>query len=736
MKRWLCLVLALLMMSAAVSALAEAPFMPGAEAPQGLTGDGERFYFVSEGTVYACAPDGAPAPFVTGFPYDASRAWDSGEYVNKMFVDGGRLYGFNSATGDLYAYALEEGEAKELAHIQIDLTPVTVGDGESAYTAINDLVAAYGKIWCYHENWQADRACWVSFDLADGSAQIYETQNLSLLTPYRDGTFLAFCYDENNAYDPESGAFAPAPLGVFDPAADTFTELRKYPLAYNDVQKMTYDPASDTLYICTGNRIYRMAAMQEPELCAYSPFSYLAYDSGFPVAGGMAGIAGETGFVTRSLDPAKLPTEQLTIAGSMNTAAHMQAVAMMGDVPVLESENMPSGDDLLQALLTGEADADIYCLNTAWYDLPGLLQKGYFAPLTGSAAVSDFMATLWPFFQDAGTEGGVVYGVPATFSSYLPGEGSRDVFFATGLEKPKSLTDVIDLFQSWGADGLYETYPDYLPMEWMGGNYRETLITRALELWGHYLTAQNRAWTLDDPMLRQVLEQIDALDTGDWEPDTDDADAWEAAEAFFERTALITPDMGFESPQGIASYGLMPLSLTDETAPYVHMDVYVLLINARSAHKDAALRYIENYIAALSDTDRAAMVQNWNEPVPDPASPGRIADQQAEVERLEKALETAAEIDRPELESDLENAKDYLRRLQDNPYLVSPEDLDTWKNLMTYAFAERPSMFYTRLDPNRTLGALRDQYADRLISLDQFLAEGQRIVDMILKESQ
>lgn len=730
MKRWLCLVLALLMASAAMPALAAgAPFMPGAEAPQGLTGDGENFYFVSEGTVYVCAPDGAPTPFVTGFPYAPSRAWDSGEYVNEMFVDGGRLYGFNSATGDLYAYALEAGEAKALAHTQIDLTPVIVGDGEDAYAAVSDLSAAYGKIWCHHDNWQTNRAYWVSFDLADGSAQVYETQNLSLLTPYRDGTFLAFCDDRDNAN-------APAPLGVFDPAADTFTELRKYPLACNDVQKMTYDPASDTLYLYTGNRIYRMVSMNDPELCAYSPLSYLAYGSGFPVVDGVAGIAGETGFVTRFLDPARLPAEQLTIAGSMNTAAHMRAVAMMGDVPVLESEDMPSGDTLLQELLTGEADADIYCLNTGWYDLPGLLQKGYFAPLTGSAAVSDFMAALWPCFQDAGTEDGVIYGVPATFAAYLPAEGGRDAFGAAGLEKPKSLMDVIDLFQAWGADGLYETYPDFLPMEWMGGSYRETLINMALELWGHYLTAQGRAWTLDDPVLRQVLEKIDALDTGDWEPDTDGMDAWEAAEEFFERSALITPDVGFESPQGIAAYGLLPLSLTDETAPYVHMDVYVLLINARSTHKEAALRYIENYIAALSDTDRAAMEQNWTEPIPDPASPGWIADQQAEVDRLEKALEEAAEIDRPALESDLENARAYLKRLQDNPYLVSPEDLDTWKGLMAYAFAERPSMFYTRLDPNRTLGVLRDQYADRLIDLDQFLTEGQRIIGMILKENQ
>ena len=126
MKKWLCLILALIMISAAFPALAEEPFKPGAEAPRCLVSDGERFYMVSDGTVYACGPDGVPEPFITGFPYDTSKAFDRPEYVNEMFVEGGKLYGFNDNSGDLYGYALEKGEAREISHVQADLAPITI----------------------------------------------------------------------------------------------------------------------------------------------------------------------------------------------------------------------------------------------------------------------------------------------------------------------------------------------------------------------------------------------------------------------------------------------------------------------------------------------------------------------------------------------------------------------------------------------------------------------------------
>ena len=580
-----------------------------------------------------------------------------------------------------------------------------------------------------------DRSYLVSFDLSTGEAQVYKTENLSMLTPYRDGTFLAFSYDRENAYNSDTGEYAPAAIGVFDPAADTFTELRKYPLRYNDVQQAVYSAAVDTLYLYTGNRVYQMAAMNDPELCAYSPFSWVN-SGGLAVIGKVAGIIGETGFLTRTLDPSRLPNEKIVISGNMNTAAHNKAVAAMGEIPVLESTQSLYGDQLVQALITGDLEADVLCLDTSGYDLANILRKGYFAPLTDSGAVAGFVATLYPFLQEAGMENGVIYGVPALISTYGPVEGARGAFEETGLEKPESLTDVIGIFEKWGADKLYEDHPDYLPMEWMGGSYKEQLISMALDLWGHYLTAEKREWTLEDPILRQVLEKIEALDTSDWEVAVDWDNMSEEMEEFFERAALITPDMGYESLAGIASYGVMPLSLTDDTPPYTHVNVYVLLINARSKNKEAALRYIENYIQALEDTDLATMQKDWNEPITDPMNGKYVADVEEEIERLRKAMAGADAVDVPDLQQQLEGQQEYLARLKANPYRVSPEDLALWKQVMAYGFAERPSMFYTNLDPSSNLRTLRNQYTDGLISLDQFLSEGQRVIDLILKENQ
>ena len=738
MKRCLCLILALVMISAALPALAEEPFKPGEYAPRNLISDGERFYMVSDGTVYLCEKDGVPEPFMTGFPYDDSKAYRQPEYVNAMLADGDTLYGLNLNSGDLYAFALQKGEAREISHVKLDFSPLTVEeDGYSFTLYLNIVGIAGGKLWGTYSDYAVDRYPVISFDLSSGAAETYfPPQELSHLVPYRDGAFLATAYDQANAYDPATGEFALAPIGIWNPADNSFTELREYPFSYYDLGSMAYDPAGDTLYFYTPNRIYRMVSMGEIELCAYSPFSWLSA-GGLQVAGNTAGLVGETGFVKRTLDPAMLPDQELIFYGNMNTAAHNKAVAAMGDIPVLESTQRLNWDDLGQAFVTGSIDADILCLPAGSVDIPRLLQKGYCAPLDGSTVVADYVDTLYPFFRDALEEGGTVYGVPAAIWAYGPAANSRELFDKIGQPIPETLEDVLDLIERWGAEKLYDAWPDDQIFMWMNG-YRNSLISMALEMWGDHLTAEGLEWTLEDPQLRSLLQRIDAIDTSEWEIRIDwenDPNAGELEEEYMYRNALIEEAMDY-GIQGLAEVGAMPLAMAEGMPACVGVDMYMLLINARSEHKEAALQYIENYIRAMEPIDLAMLQKDWSEPILNPHTQKNVADFEGEIARIEKAMETAEKIDVPQLQEELEMMEDNLAYAKAHSYWVTPEDIALWKQMMEHGFVKRPSMFYTKLDPEGNLRKLLNQYQDGLIGLDQFLSEGQRVIGLILRENQ
>lgn len=426
----------------------------------------------------------------------------------------------------------------------------------------------------------------------------------------------------------------------------------------------------------------------------------------------------------------------LTYFGNIpDSAAHAKAAAALGGIPVLESTAEMDWSEMTEALVTGSLDADILCLPVANVDLPALFKKGYCAPLTGSKIISDAVAALYPFLQDALTENGTAYAFPVSCWVYGPG-AYGEKFEGLGLPAPKTLDELIALVQKWGDDRLYEAYADHQLFLWTGG-YRQKLRSLALDMWGDALTAAGKEWTLDDPALRALLEKIDRLDTGDWKVTVDwenDPNAAELEEELFDRDMLLEQAMEYALP-GCADAKLLPLSFAENMPADVGVDLYVLAVNARSPHQEAALRYIENYIAAMEPLTLAAMRADWNTPISNPDLAEREAVSIWEIERIQKALETAEAVDVPQLEQELTAWQESLADLRSHPDLVTAEDLSAWKERMANAFVKRPSLFYTDLNPDGSLKRLLEQYQDGLIALDQFLSQGQETLRLILMEN-
>lgn len=766
MKRWLAAILSLVLCLGTCSALADPGdvTLKGARDPSEdfdlsvntvVAYDGVFYFSLIGGQVYACkAGEETWSLYMNGLPeYDMGDAANvEGDDTYYFFMTENGPYAFDYTHGALVKLAVGDdgtataekvlnlGLSEELMHID------EYDDEVYAYPYEQTAQAVVGNqlfmvVVNYYEEGDGKPHLF-SMSLEDGQMTAYPVENVQCIAPYKDGKLLCLMYDRDARYD-ENQEFTIS-LSAFDPVTGELAALKQLDpeTSINNVGGIAYDETEDILYFISDQGVFRSVALGDMELCAYSPLTYF-YTSGIgmgvAVANGYAAFANSTsGAYIRSLDPAKLPNETLTIYQSWEDDAHRKAVEALGSVPVLSynKEYFDTAQDMAQALVSGEDQIDILCITVNYIDLQRLMEKGYCEDLSSSEALTSFVNSTYGVVQDVLTMDGKVYAVPfglnlTSFGSYM-GQEAFDTFMTeSGLKVPENYLDLIQFMKDWGEKGYYETYSDYRPIE--SGSVKSLLLSNILEDYFYYLEATNQELTMDTPVLRNALAALEDLDTSDWEEDIDWDDD-DAMDEYFSKSALFDSYINID----IEDYDwstILPLSMSEDTDPAIPMRLEVMFINPRSQHKETAIRYLEAYVAAMEESTKARLCPDRNDPIENPYYENNLASRQEYLEELNKQLETATEEDVKEtLRQRIADYEESIAEYKETGrYSATAESIAAYRALDKYFFVPTVKSNFYQYDEVRSLV---NQYREGLINLDQFIQQADAKLRLMQLENQ
>lgn len=720
----------------------------GGERVISVDSEGDIFYLWTNQALYQWqVGDESPAQVMNGLAQLRYMMPDDQEALGAsgFFVADGEFYAINDQQGLVLHLSNQEGQAVVDRVIPLEFDEMvyteTYEGREYTYTQqLNGWQWSSGRLYVILEDWQegSGEPRLYSFDLKNGQCTAYESEFISKFTPYRDGKLLCMVYDQQNAYDTETNSYKPVQLAVFDPEADALTPLAQIPgIVPYQISAINYDMETDTMYLATPEKLYRMPGMAEPELCAYVPVSYYREYQGNAMArvGQYIMVNGETGVYVRQTDPGYLPKDTLTIYGGYASDAHNAAIARMGDIPVTfyEDGHFSSAQELGQALISGENEIDLLKISLSYMDFQRLMEKGYCYDLTGSKVLSEFAGQLYPFLQEEVMQDGKLMAVPVEMYAYSFGYTRH--LKETDFAAPDTFLALCQFLNDWGEQEYYDTYSDYQPFAQT--EIQQSMQGMAMELYADYMMATGQKWTLNSPVLREMLEAVSNLDVSDWEFQIDYETATdEDWDELYEKNELFSTyasiDVRYQpDPWEISA----PLTMTADSPLCIGTEVTVFFINPRSRHLDAALTYLEGYIQALPQADLAAMCPGRNDPIENPYYEQNLKSYDEQIAQMEESMKTAKEADKTALEEQLASLQEWRAEYErDHRYLATADSIAAYRAIEESFFVRKPNPFYSA--GGEELHTLYSRYLMGQISLDQFILEGEAKLRLMLLENQ
>ena len=445
--------------------------------------------------------------------------------------------------------------------------------------------------------------------------------------------------------------------------------------------------------------------------------SAFATGSGVYVAGSSSGVA------LRALERGDGATETLTVNDPDNGGEAQNAIVRFmneqgADVAAVQQ------DDVLTALLTKSTAFDVALLSTHYNgsDLRAILSRGWARPIE-SETLAEYVSGMYPAVSDALMKDGQALGVPFDALTDAPG-------LCAGALKALGLT-MDDVPTSWPAliDWLNGLIPTAEIPLWEDGGSAEQIRRELVDMILDAYRLELGAGTVsgyDTDELRAALAAVERLDAEGL------GEQFERVGDAFEFYPLFTSFAmgGIDGATYQEDYDTIPLylSLSDALPRRIALRSSVAIINPYSEHIELATRFLETLAEADAQRSRAMLRSDLNEAVRSADYERYTAEYDAKIARLEAELETAADDVKDVIEQDLDNAREMRARMENWYWTVSRESLEYYRANdagVTFDMQRRYSSY----------DAIR-QYCEGQMSMDEFIAELQRTLEMRRMEEQ
>lgn len=702
--------------------------------------NGAFYVYMTDRRVYRAEAGGAPEVYceLPKKPADDAQAEDVRQ-VGYMATDGETLYGFSSRTGSLCTI---DAEGAHWTDVTLDLSALVNDDGSN--NIIPNLWVDGGRLCALvydTSSMDAPYSLW-TYDLTTGAATPYPIEDLAGACPGAPGEILCM-----TGY--LSGAYTISALSLSDGSEQSVVSCGSIQSVTGAMGGMAYDAASKTLYMASGNRIWKSvdsaafesvavvdtrAVMTDTQAWALPDGRYAALLDGLTICA-----------------ESNVETIELTVTGYVQ-GKPMELFSKRRPEAVVQFKESGDTQQLLDMLSTRDDSIDIFMAH-ADYLFSEMKRKGLAAPLDFSEALVQDAARMDETIRAAVSDADghiVAYPKMLLLRWYGVNLGYWSLFWPD-RDYPETFEEV---FEAWAdfEENIAEDYPGVGFIDWPF-DYGEwvadviTLYVLQHDVQMPELTAEPLVKTLKAlERVAQIRQVHGRTIDGGYDPQIESTEIEGCGMVFWPnyRDAMAAERPSYaDMLYGVEVDRMTGLPLRFEKGESgstdARLDVYV--VNPYSKNIDAAIDFIECLAEGSADTALYyACHPDCVEPVENADYEGQRERMTARLEEAQIALEDARanDEDTTALEAQIAYYKEWLSR-DDLRYTLSAGTIAAYRAQV----AEHPLNLHVD-SPYVSLSTLASdfieascqQYAAGQLTMEAMLRQIMEKVEMIRAESE
>ena len=430
-----------------------------------------------------------------------------------------------------------------------------------------------------------------------------------------------------------------------------------------------------------------------------------------------------------------------------NIVLHLNGVSMSdaGDYFTLhpnvsvaddEYKYYSSTGEIITDLLLDSFPYDIFGMNNLDIDYSVIIDKGYCLDLSSSEIIRDAIERMYPAYTEACVKDGKIYAVPThaqlNYTSFST-ETLADTDFGE-VTVPTTFPAFLDFVEQW--------------VEYLKDHPESNVALAGKRMWGDASFYHDYSYTqmlveyLLDCYIMQKEYAGESLDFNNDE-----------LIALLKRCSKLGAELyqydqgencvgsildGVQSTVIDLKYHVMPMRINESQPALITATLGVYAVSAKTAYPDTCIELMEAlvqnenlYFANYLYQDGEAILYDGHD--------NDIALQESWIQYDEQMLAsgTLDEVDRKEIEDDLEKRQQILKELtedEDAKYLVTPSEMARYKETVQYAYVPMPGVFSNSEDRS-TYYTLRKRYAQGQMTAEELVHELTRIAQMIEMEN-
>ena len=567
----------------------------------------------------------------------------------------------------------------------------------------------------------------LSFDLVTGERQEIAAEGIADAAPYQEGYILLVVYEEDQDA-PALFSDNPGLLYRYGLRDGTMTLMGELPVPYMQHVQMIYDETDGSIVYAAPNHIIKRDADGTEKAMAYNPFP-----SGFYSAGNAMVLADRETLITNAvftlgiipLNEAQDDRPVITVYGTIETdTRHMKAAAGMKGAEVKVASTEYGAQYLNEALIVGTENIDVFILDSAYFDVERMMDKGWLMDLSDQQQLREYWEKAYPIFSDAGKIGERIYALPAQAMMYA--------WFINDHEANEHDLEFQGSFESLcGLVGQAQEMDEVIPYPlYRGDNYREDMFITAQMLYVDALSAREEKISYDTELFRRLMAAAGNVQAKKPDP----LYAASGKKQLFMSDAMPYSLTGRTFDE-YGESGFKPVSVKIEENQADRYPVSVRMIGIHSGSKNAqqAARYVKAYLDAAALDEQMMLSPDINDPIEHPDYQVNLEQQREHLAALEKAALQAEGAEKTQMELQIQELRSIIAS-ENHRWLVSPEVISEYRLMMEHAsvmgFGSRKMVY------NENIQSIFRRLMAGQIDVERFITEAEGVLRLMMLEDQ
>lgn len=695
---------------------------------------------------------------VLRFSEDGSFYGDETSAVLSVDEDGTllMLYPYSDGVIDLLRVPLDGSDVTRVHSFR--LAEDSADEDGSLYCSLQGaaLTGDYAYVTAYGLNPEAMYGLNQLFELnlKDGSVRKVTEDYIGVILPLDDTSLIGY-YDNRYTGLTDDPLTALVRINRQTGLTDTLCEME------SDSSFSGFTMSGTSVVFNDGSQVLRVAAPYDTvETIGYLPPAYVYTNLPGCVSGNSYYTYNYDSGLTSIDLTAPLPATVLRIDSSISWGDAGNLVRQYAkEHPevgiVYASTSASTAPDYTQHMQSGEA-LDLYSFYLPGDAFAALRNKGYLAELSGSSDLLAAVTEMFPNLTKQVLVDGHLYALPVEVSTScwsIDTAVLEDVGL-TAEDVPTTYLELLNLIDEW-ITSYVEDYPEHALMDYP--------YSLSMQLFSQIMMAQiaeceadGRTLTFTDADFIATLNKLDSMREklqayeNQWSDDNNNVYVTDSGVTYsgvtYSGNAVIggSYDTSSEGPllSSYASIDIHYASNPESTAVPLMLsiqpnhdssvigDIRVMAVNRSSKNADAAMNLLTYLAVNRSDYQKSLLSPAYTDNIEDPYYEETKKSHESYIDELTKAMATADDSEKRDYQEAIQNLTDALARL--SPYQYTTENILLYDSQMENVRIIESTVFYG--DDNEA-STLVKRYMDGNITVDQFVRELTRIVQMMIMEN-